>query len=717
MELSLSQTQSDDDDDVAPPSRGQSSHPNSPLFGDTESNIAEGGQLTSPPRSPSNILVLPSPTGSTHQNVPEEDISNFIKYGCIRPPKTVLQDEFMTQYRHWKEHDDVLYKGLDKLTSKDQNSEAWAGYMTSIRNLHSRDLSDTELPAPNFFPQSQDVGLPRGEDQPGHQEEKVSEVGEFDDEPSTEEKERRDLERLAAALFRPGSRLFGNLAGTSPYEVIVIEGDIEDELGQQRGILARHRAFGDIQCVYLQVSIVGPTEEHHPKVEEEGEEEGDSSEGQNLALSLQCEYTDGDSSYTCQWNRQKVCFEGTFERTSEATNESNHMSRIISGIISGHSDEHEGGSAAIPISRPALSHIPGRTGANKFELSPCTHLHPRGLSTPLQYQALQIAMMALSAGDDEVASRCRKIIQETKEDVTPDVLLEEVYTDDNAMVASHRARTDRMRLLALRRLCALPSDDFAILARKRHKARRREKWRRRIKRVTPQIPLRKKTNDYDLEKKKPEFYDQIASISWTELLEEAVIQTEKTCSNFRRQSLLLENLTFESVEYKAQVMTDLRRNGLTLAASHAQWDNCIQLGRTVALGWSWLERGSWTCLSRSAIVGKRCVMLLFQIHSRLDTNHKRLEKAFRSCDSRLTKTLLDKIESGEFSKHTHGCGEKEGAEMCGICQCNMDEPEGEVCSPPAVLPCGHAFHWECVREWLHSHSECPICRASVSEQI
>ena len=625
----------------------------------------------------------------------------------------------MTQYRLWKEHDDALYKGLDKLTSKDHNSETWAGYMTSIRSLHSRHLSDAELPAaPNFFPQSQDVGLPRGEDQPGHQEEKVSEEEDFDDEQSTEEKERRDLKRLAAALFRPGSRLFGNVEGSTPYEVIVIEGDVEDELGQQRGILARHRAFGDIQCVYIQVSIVPPTEEHLPKAEEEGEEEGDSNEGKNLALTLQCEYADGDTSYTCRWNRQKVCFEGTFERTSEATNESNHMSRIISGIVSGHSDGHEGGNGSSDvITRLASMQIHRPTGANNFELSPCTHLHPRGLSTPLQYQALQSAIMALSAEDDEVTSRCRKMMQETK-DVKSDELVAEIFADDNSMVVSHRARTDRMRLLALRRLCALPTDDFAALARKRHKARKREKWRRRIKRVTPQIPRRKKTNDYDLEKKKVEFYDQIASISWTELLEEAVIQTEKCCSNFRRQSSLLENLTFESVEYKAQVMTDLRRSGLTLAASHAQWDNCIQLGRTVALGWSWLERGSWTCLSRSAIVGKRCVMLLFQIHSRLDTNHTRLEKAFRACESRLTKTLLDKIESGEFSKHTHGCKEKEEAEMCGICQCNMDEPgsDGEVVPPPAVLPCGHAFHWECVHEWLHSHSECPICRASVESE-
>lgn len=27
--------------------------------------------------------------------------------------------------------------------------------------------------------------------------------------------------------------------------------------------------------------------------------------------------------------------------------------------------------------------------------------------------------------------------------------------------------------------------------------------------------------------------------------------------------------------------------------------------------------------------------------------------------------------------------------------------------------CGHAFHVECIDMWLHSHSTCPICRASV----
>lgn len=217
----------------------------------------------------------------------------------------------------------------------------------------------------------------------------------------------------------------------------------------------------------------------------------------------------------------------------------------------------------------------------------------------------------------------------------------------------------------------------------------------------------------NVQKKKVQFYDQLAIISWGDLLEEAAVQAEKTCANFRRQTALLNGMTFESDEYKAQVMADLRTNGLTLANSHSDWDKCIQMGRTIALGWSWFERGSWSCFERSAVVGKRCVFLLFQMHSRLESNHKQLEKAFRSADARLTNVQLDFIKA---SKKQEGAGQdNESDGLCGICQCdiggdveNMQESNHAVC-----LPCSHTFHWECIRKWLHDHSQCPICRVDL----
>jgi len=315
-------------------------------------------------------------------------------------------------------------------------------------------------------------------------------------------------------------------------------------------------------------------------------------------------------------------------------------------------------------------------------------------------------------------------------------LIEEVSSHDNYKLVLHRARTQSLRLETLKKLVQLGQIiDFAELARKRNLAKRREKRRAHVRKYAPRVPRRLKRGkrtamtsgeDYDIskddvQKKKLQFYDQLAGISWGDLLEEASIQAERTCAAFRRQTSLLENLTFESDEYKAQLMADLRVNGLALAASHSDWDQCIQMGRTVALGWSWFERGSWSCFERSAVVGKQCVYLLFQMHSRLEANHKHLEKSFRGADARLTNVQLERIKSGTC--YVFGCKKKneedEADGLCGICQCDMnDEEEGEgnanEDNPAVCLPCSHSFHWECIRVWLHNHSQCPICRVELN---
>lgn len=316
------------------------------------------------------------------------------------------------------------------------------------------------------------------------------------------------------------------------------------------------------------------------------------------------------------------------------------------------------------------------------------------------------------------------------------VLLDELASHDNDRLVLHRARTDTLRCNTLAKLVELGSViDFAELARRRNVATRRKKWRGRARRYTPIVPLLRllrrcrttATDEYDLSKngartnkmeKKPKvvkFYDQLADISWGDLLAEASIQAEKTCATFRRQTSLLEDFTFTSDEYKAQIMADLRVNGLTLASAHSEWDTCIQNGREVALGWSWFERGSWGCFERSAVVGKRCVYLLFQMHSRLEGNHKHLENAYRGADARLTLTDLERIRS----KRRDGCND-ESDKLCGICQCDMDDEvdggndnDEKDGNPTICLPCGHSFHWECIREWLHNNSQCPICRVDL----
>ncbi|ETK91037.1 hypothetical protein F441_05463 [Phytophthora nicotianae CJ01A1] len=40
----------------------------------------------------------------------------------------------------------------------------------------------------------------------------------------------------------------------------------------------------------------------------------------------------------------------------------------------------------------------------------------------------------------------------------------------------------------------------------------------------------------------------------------------------------------------------------------------------------------------------------------------------------------------------------------------------DTVSSPVVTLCGHLYCWPCLYQWMQNHSECPVCKAGVSEQ-
>jgi hypothetical protein len=539
------------------------------------------------------------------------------------------------------------------------------------------------------------------------------------------------------------------------YELVVMEADELDEIGNSKGILGRHKIRGDEQCVYLKVDVVPLSSvqmnaillndeddidlSSNDDVDEEAddttqpetvckieEHQSDDEPAPTAAAAaptaaqvpehkytIQIEYSDGETTCHGHWDHKTSRFNGTVQIVSAGRIEANPMGgTIISGLIGGHSSGSIVESDGENLSRRRSS-IKQSSRLHSFLLSPCTHNHPRGINpVPLHSLAEYLEIEDVTTTPDSMKS-----IDEAS-------LIEEFLSTDNLKVTLHRARASALRREALIKLVELGGYmDFSDLAKKRHISQRREKWRNAITRFKPKFPqrLRKRratpTNPNDnepkVEKKKLQFYDHLAAISWTDLLEESGIQSEKVCAAFRRRVALLNSLTFPTDEYKAQTMSNLRDHGLSLLNSHNEWDQCIQMGRTIALGWSWFERGSWGCFERSAVVGRRCVHILFQMHSRLESNHDRLEKAYRKADGRLTAEQLDRITISNPNPD-------EIEHICGICHCDvneLDKNDFDQTGGPMFLICSHGFHWGCIREWLHDNSSCPVCRLDFNASV
>lgn len=74
----------------------------------------------------------------------------------------------------------------------------------------------------------------------------------------------------------------------------------------------------------------------------------------------------------------------------------------------------------------------------------------------------------------------------------------------------------------------------------------------------------------------------------------------------------------------------------------------------------------------------------------------------------LAKSAIEAIPTFVYRAENH----KEGLE-CAVCLCEFEENEGGRLLPK----CHHSFHVACIDMWFHSHSTCPLCRASAQPDI
>lgn len=70
-----------------------------------------------------------------------------------------------------------------------------------------------------------------------------------------------------------------------------------------------------------------------------------------------------------------------------------------------------------------------------------------------------------------------------------------------------------------------------------------------------------------------------------------------------------------------------------------------------------------------------------------------------------SKNMIDKCQNLKYEK-------KEEEESCVVCMCDFEQDD-EV----KKLVCNHTFHNGCIMTWLNNHSTCPICKASLKEDV
>ena len=140
-----------------------------------------------------------------NDNNTDETITNFMRYGSIRPPIAILEDEFLESYRLWKELYSEPLNGID--TSR-ENNEARSEYMTTILAIHDRYYRSGRSSNDSQNSVNIDLIAPSSSST-HHVEEKLTASDEDGEENISAANSTAQLEELATVIFRKGARLLG----------------------------------------------------------------------------------------------------------------------------------------------------------------------------------------------------------------------------------------------------------------------------------------------------------------------------------------------------------------------------------------------------------------------------------------------------------------------------------------------------------------------------
>ena len=189
-------------------------------------------------------------------------------------------------------------------------------------------------------------------------------------------------------------------------------------------------------------------------------------------------------------------------------------------------------------------------------------------------------------------------------------------------------------------------------------------------------------------------------VRFPDLVLSATRAAEEECAAMRHHARVLDAVAHEDAAAKAATLAALAAGGLTRGALHQRMDDVVAALRAVLL----LARLARVGASRDMVDGMQ------NGHYRMMMNYERVDKSLGCAEKRLPQAL---VRGWRLPM-----GAAEADEACAICMTTLaegdDDADGDGVDDARPhflkLPCGHAFHEECVQGWLNQNPTCPNCR-------
>eukprot|EP00669_Euglena_mutabilis_P010755 TRINITY_DN5469_c0_g1_i1.p1 TRINITY_DN5469_c0_g1~~TRINITY_DN5469_c0_g1_i1.p1 ORF type:complete len:405 (-),score=89.24 TRINITY_DN5469_c0_g1_i1:320-1534(-) len=258
--------------------------------------------------------------------------------------------------------------------------------------------------------------------------------------------------------------------------------------------------------------------------------------------------------------------------------------------------------------------------------------------------------------------------------------------------ADHRRQSawlwrEKTRLVGLvGRLLALKTAAADTLARHFATLEPDEALTRRLETLAQQAVQKEDPTGYAAFLTAVDFTEQ--RLDWANAILHAGLLAEQYCCELRAVQNRLQSLQFETEEEKGRLLSTFP----TREHVHQTVDDAFKAVHNLV--WQRPKRANYPDDG----------IMFYKASLRLPGAYKRFDAALRQAEQRLPRTVV----IAHCRPLPPPRNPSEGA-LCSICQITVDPADEGL-----ELDCHHAFHRDCLFQWLRGQSSCPNCRADIA---